>query len=51
VTPDEKKEMMTLCQRISVEQDRKKFLEYVDQLIKLLDRKERRLESANPKTP
>lgn len=44
MTPDERESMAILCQKIAVEQDRIRFTELVDELNKLLERKEARLE-------
>ena len=47
MTPDEREQMAILCERIAKEQDPHKFSELVDQLNKLLERKEQRLASRN----
>lgn len=44
MTPDEKELMNKLCSQIAVEKDRQKFTHLVDELDKLLERKEHRLE-------
>ena len=46
MTPDERERMAILCQRIAVEEDPNKFTELVDELNKLLERKEARLGSS-----
>jgi len=46
VTPDEKELMNKLCGQIAVERDHQKFTQLVDELDKLLERKEHRLERA-----
>ena len=45
MTPDEREQMAILCQKIAVEHDRTKFTELVEELNKLLERKEARLEN------
>jgi hypothetical protein len=45
MTPDERERMAILCERVATEQDRKKYAEFVQQLIDLLDAKDRRLAS------
>ena len=45
MTPDERERMAILCERIATEQDHKKYAEFVQQLIDLLDAKDRRLTS------
>jgi hypothetical protein len=45
MTPDERERMAILCERIATEQDRKKYAEFVQQLIDLLGAKDRRLAS------
>ena len=44
MTPDEKELMNKLCGQIAVERDHQKFTQLVDELDKLLERKEHRLE-------
>ena len=45
MTAEERAEMNRLCERIQTEQDPHLFMELVDQLNRLLARKEKRLES------
>ena len=45
MTPDERERMAILCERVATEQDRKKYAEFVQQLIDLLGAKDRRLAS------
>jgi hypothetical protein len=53
VTPDEKELLNKLCGQIAVEKDHHKFTHLVDELDRLLERKERRLEQGeeSPSTP
>lgn len=44
MTPEKKKELEALCQRISQEEDQQEFMALVIQLNNLLERKERRLD-------
>jgi hypothetical protein len=44
MTPEEQERMKSLCERIAKEQDQKKFLELVQELNDLLDRKNQRLD-------
>jgi hypothetical protein len=43
--PDQREQMHILCQRLAVEHDRKKFIEYSDQMRELLERKRILLET------
>ena len=48
MTPDERERMAVLCERIAKEQDHQKFTDLVEDLNKLLDRKDQRLSSKTP---
>jgi hypothetical protein len=45
MTTEEREQMNRLCELIQTEQDTDRFMELVDQLNELLERKEKRLES------
>jgi hypothetical protein len=52
MTPDEREQMHSLCERIAVEQDHEKFTESIEALNKLLARKDHRLgEREETRTP
>lgn len=48
LTPDERDRMNSLCKQIVTEKDRDKFINLVEELNNLLDRKEQRLEDTPP---
>ncbi len=45
--PDDREKMHILCQRLAVEEDRRKFSEFVNQLMELLNHQQARLETAS----
>jgi hypothetical protein len=49
MTPEEREQMASLCQRIATEQDRDIFSHLVTQLNELLSRKDQRLEDKEKK--
>lgn len=51
MTPEEQERFNDLCRKVQVEQDPKKFDEYVRELNLLLDAKERRFEEECKKDP
>jgi hypothetical protein len=51
MTPEEREQMNRLCERIQIEKDPKIFMQLVDQLNKLLERKEKRLEQNSANYP
>lgn len=51
MAPDAREQIVILCQRIAVEQDRDKFTELVDQLNELLERKVQRLVTPSQSDP
>jgi hypothetical protein len=48
MNPEERAQMNRLCERIQTETDPYVFMEFVDQLNRLLELKEKRLESSVP---
>jgi len=48
MTPEERERMNQLCERIQNEQNPQRFTKLVEQLNKLLETKEKRLESQRP---
>jgi hypothetical protein len=48
---EERQQMNRLCQRIQIEKDPKVFMQLVEQLNELLERKEKRLEQNSANSP
>jgi hypothetical protein len=51
MTAQEREQMNRLCERIQIEKDPKIFMQLVEQLNELLERKEKRLEQHSANSP